>query len=111
MYNSFFGNGMAGNFIYGMLSQMDAANKEKERKQLGITTNENGFEGSEKLNIPFKYDMTEVKGNHIHCFANGITSVYTTDGKFLFEGTEISYYRQGMFLVAKDEKDKNKYHS
>mgnify|MGYP001571894149 CR=1 FL=1 len=108
MYNSFFGG-----FMGDMLERMEADNKARIKKEFGITRSDNGMEGCERLNIPFKFDSIEICGkydegerapyNYFYCYSNDRQDItlYKTDGTFLFECNKVEYYKQGMFLVGK----------
>lgn len=114
-FNTIFGmlGGGRGDFLSGLMSIMDAENKQQFKVKFGVTTVE-GYEGVERLNIPHKYDSIELaKGQfdeedknviqYLYCYSNRnqLITIYKTDGTFLFDGNRVEYYKQGMFLVGK----------
>ncbi len=69
------------------------------REEAGIT-NINGFEGIERIGIPHKYIHIEIGGKYFSCLSSDRKTVYTTEGRLLFECTDFKYCKQGMFLVG-----------
>lgn len=106
-YNQFF-NMLGIPSMEAMLRMMDEDNKKKRKAEFGITRNEERFEGCERLNIPHKYDNIEIGNKNLYAVLDGITTVYSIDGKFLFEGSKIKDYKMGMFLVGKQVEEKSK---
>ena len=88
---------------YGLLenifSHMDHLQKMKAKKDAGVTS-VNGYEGIERLNIPYKYDSIGVGGRYFSCRLDDTVTLYNTEGKFLFECTDYTYCKEGMFLVG-----------
>ena len=76
--------GGGGDFFSQLIAGMDARQKQKQREEEGITTI-NSFEGIERLNIPHKYDFIQVGGRYFSCFLNDTKTIYSKEGKFLFE--------------------------
>jgi hypothetical protein len=99
--------GFLGGGMENLLAQMDAHNKARRKADAGITRID-GFEGIERLNIPHKYDSIEIKHGYFYCYLDDTTTIYKSDGKFLFECLHVNCLNQGMFLVAKEPMSKER---
>ncbi len=92
--------------IHGILNIIEAGRIKRLREEAGITS-VGGYQGIEKIGIPHKYDHIEIGGKYLTCILEDRKTVYTREGKLLFECSDFKYYKQEMFLVG-NKKDTKK---
>lgn len=96
MYGKIFGD-YCGDFFGQLFTHLDEERKQRKRDEYGIT-NENGYDGVTKFNIPHEYNNITVKDNCYYCEFEGLLTVYSNDRK-LFTSNDIKYLGQEMYLV------------
>lgn len=97
-YIDFFGLAM------GLVSEIE---NKKRREQFGIT-NENGYDGVTRFNIPHIYSHIEVKNMYYCQDSNLAITCYDLTGKKMFTSGSIEYLKHDMFLVQEVNNDKPK---
>ena len=104
-----FGRGQLDGFFESLFSYLGEAQRIREREQWGIT-NENGYDGVSKVNIPHEYSDIDIKNNHFYCKHEGFITVYDYAGTKLFTSNDIEelggdYYLAKVYdeeIVPKD---------
>lgn len=96
--------GYAFSFIGQMMQYYEDQKQESLDISMGIEKNEEGLYGCPVKNIPFQFFIIHYIDNHYICKSEKLTSIYNTEGEFLFSGYTFENLSDELFVVHQYDK-------
>jgi len=93
-----FRQGFVGDYFSNIFAFLSEIERIRNREQWGIT-NENGYDGVSKVNIPHQYTNIVAKDECYYCTTDNLFTLYDSLGKELFTSSSVTYCGFDLYLV------------